>query len=159
MPSEAETTIAFLFKRSGKQELNLSEAYLNLSMDLKWFPPQEAKNFLNNAIKQKILIKKGDNIKPAFEYEKIVIPSGFQPSKQPKTAKKESLKEEKEDVVKKIINKVVEKTGLNEAEVVKKIKTVEKERNITYEVASLIVGKEYDIKLEDLFIEIEDQLF
>ena len=159
MPSEAETIIGFLFKRSGKKELDLSEAYLTLSMDLKWFPPQEAKNFLNNAMKQKILIKKGDSIKPAFDYEKIVIPAGFQPSRQPKAAKKESLKEEKLDVVKKIINRVVEKTGLNEVEVVKKIKTVEKERNVVYGVASLIVGKEYGIKLEDLFTEIEDRLF
>ena len=159
MPSEAEMIIAFLFKRSGKEKLKLSDFYLTLSMELKWFPPKEANVFLNNAMKERLLIKKGDNITPAFDYEKIVVPTGFQPSRENKTTKKERAKEVNLLVEEKIINRIVEKTDLDKIEVVKKIRATEKERNISYRVAALFVGKKYDINLEDLFTEIEDQLF
>ena len=54
MESDAEIIIAFIFKRSGKQKLKLSEFYLPLSMQLNWFSPQEAKDFVKIAIKQKV---------------------------------------------------------------------------------------------------------
>lgn len=159
MDSEAEIIIAFLFKRSGKEEMPTSELYLPLSMDLKWFSPKQAKAFVDHAIKQKLLAKKGDSIKPAFDLRKIIIPVGFQPSKQSLEEKKERVKKEKRDMMKTITNRVVEKTDLIEQDVVEKIKAVEKEKNITSEVAALLVGKEYDIPLEDFFEEIEDKIF
>ena len=55
MDSEWKIIIAFLFKRSGKEKLSLSEFYLSLSMDLKWFSPQQAKAFVNHAVEQKLL--------------------------------------------------------------------------------------------------------
>jgi hypothetical protein len=159
MHSEAEMIVAFLFKRSGKEKLKLSEFYLTLSMELKWFPPKEANVFLKNAIREKLLIKKGDNITPAFDYEKIVVPTGFQPSRETRTVKKEGTKEVDLGTEEKIINRIVEKTDLDETEVVKKIRATEKERNISYKVAALFVARKYDINLEDFFIEIEEQLF
>lgn len=161
MPSEAEMIITFLFKRSGKEKLKLSEFYLTLSMELKWFPPKESKAFLDNAIKEGFLIKKGDNITPAFDYKKIVVPTGFQPSREIRVVKKEKKEETKLglELEEEIINRIVEKTELDEIEVVKKIKTIEKERKICYAVAVLIVGKEYDIKLDDFLIDTEKKLF
>ena len=81
MSSDADIIIAFLFKRSGKEELSFSDLYLNLSMELNWFTPDDAKNFVNTSIKQKLLLKKGDLIKPNFDFNKIVVPVGFKPSK------------------------------------------------------------------------------
>ena len=81
MTSDAEIVIAFLYKRSGKEELSFSELYLNLSMELNWFTPDEAKDFVNLTIKQGLLIKKGEIIKPNFDFNKIVVPVGFTPSK------------------------------------------------------------------------------
>jgi len=159
MSSETEIIVAFLFKRSGKEKLKLSELYLPLSMDLKWFPPKQAKDFVKRAVEQKLLVKKGGSLKPTFDCEKIIIPVGFQPSKQSLEEKKERVKKEKRDMMKIIINRVVEKTDLIEQDVVEKIKAVEKEKNITSEAATLLVGKEYDIPLEDCFEEIEDKIF
>ena len=95
MPSEAERIIAFLFKRSGKEKLKTSEFYLTLSMELKWLSPKEANTFLKNAIKERLLVKKGDNITPAFDYEKIVVPTGFQPSREIQAVKKDESEESK----------------------------------------------------------------
>jgi hypothetical protein len=157
MTSEVETIIAFLFKRSGKEELTPSDLYLPLSMDLQWFTPNQAKTFVNMALQQKLLIKKEGKLKPSFDYEKIVVPVGFRPSKKP--IEEKEVKEEKLDAVKTIINRIVEKTGLDEKSVIEKIKDVEKEKNVRPEVAALLVGKEYDVDVDDCFDEIEEKLF
>ena len=156
MPSEAEMIIAFLFKRSGKEKLKPSEFYLTLSMELKWFTPKGSKAFLNNAINENLLIKKDDNILPAFDYGKIVVPIGFRPSMKIGEQKKEDVKLGLDE---KIVNRVVEKTNLEEMDVVKKIESIEKEREVSRIIAALLVGIEYDVILEDLFIEIEGELF
>ena len=80
MPSESEIIISFIFKRSGKAELDFSEIYLTLSMDLKWFTPDDAKKFVNNALKQKLLLKKYEGLRPGFEINKINVPFGFSPT-------------------------------------------------------------------------------
>jgi len=157
MTSEVETIIAFLFKRSGKEELTPSDLYLPLSMDLQWFTPNQAKTFVNMALQQKLLIKKEGKLKPSFDYEKIVVPVGFRPSKKP--IEEKEVKEEKLDAIKTIINRIAEKTGLNEKSVIEKIKDFEKERNLRLDVAALLVGKEYDIDADDCFDEIEEKLF
>lgn len=159
MTSETEIIIAFIFKRSGKTELDFSEFYLSLSMDLNWFPPKQAKEFINMALKHKLLIKKDDQVKPTFDYNKISIPVGFYPSKQVFEEKevKKSVKEE--DVLKEIIRRIVEKTDLNTQAVIKKLQEIEKEKNITSEVAALLVGKDYDVVLKDYFDEIEQRVF
>jgi hypothetical protein len=96
MDSEKEIIISFLFKRSGKEELKFSELYLSLSMELNWFTPDDAKSFISLALEENLLTKKGDSIKPNFDYEKTTIPIGFTPSKRvfeiEKVKKKEGKK-------------------------------------------------------------------
>ena len=75
--AEIRIIIAFLFKRSGKEELSLSELYLPLSMDMKWFSPKQAREIMNSALKQKLLTKKGELVKPNFDYKNVVVPVGF----------------------------------------------------------------------------------
>lgn len=159
MVSEAEIIIAFLFKRSGKEELGVSEFYLPLSMDLKWFSPKDAKAFLKRALEQNLLMKKGDLFKPNFDYRNIVVPVGFHPTKQILNEKVTIVKKENEDVGGKIIDRVAEKTGLNKQEVIKRIKDVEKEKNIHFEVAALIIGREYDVYVEDCYEDVEEKVF
>lgn len=160
MPSETEIIIAFLFKRSGKSKLSFSDLYLNLSMDLNWFTPEDAKDFVNLALKQKLLTKKGESIQPNFDYDKIVVPVGFTPSKRVLDVKKVKKHDKKEETaLKKIVKRVVEKTDLDERQAIEKINTTAKEKNITMEVAALLIGKEYDISLEEFFEEIEEKIF
>jgi hypothetical protein len=163
MISEAETIIAFLYKRSGKTEQSFSELYLSLSMDLNWFTPEEAKEFVNKSIKQKLLIKTGDLIKPIFEYNKIEVPVGFQPSKKIFKEKKEKKREgtplEEQDIVTEILHRIINKTKMDEKEFFEKIKRIEQEKNINIEIAALLVGKVYDISLDVFFEKIEERIF
>ena len=81
MESEAKKIISFVFKRSGKIRLDKSKFYLSLSLDLKWFSPEKAKNFMNNAIEQNLLVEENNLIEPNFNIYKISIPFGYKPSK------------------------------------------------------------------------------
>ena len=62
MNSEEETIIAFVFNRSGQKEIDYSKFYLTLSLNLNWFTPEDAKSFVNQAIKHELLIKKEKKI-------------------------------------------------------------------------------------------------
>jgi hypothetical protein len=160
MPSENEIIIAFLFKRSGKQKLSFSDLYLTLSMDLKWFSPEDAKAFINLSLKQKLLEKNGELINPNFDYDKIVVPVGFNPSKKVFDKKEiEKSYEGEEDILNKIVKLIVEKTELNEQTIIEKIEEIGKEKNIDLEVAALLIGKEYDIPFQDIFEKIEENIF
>jgi len=160
MASEEEIIITFLFKRSGKLKLSFLDLYLTLSMDLNWFTPDAAKEFINLASKKKLLAKKGDLIQPNFDYDKIVVPVGFYPTKKIFEEKEnETHEEEKEDIFYKIVKRIVEKTDFNEQDVIQKIEKIGKEKNITLEVAALFTGKEYNIPLEIFFEEIENKIF
>ncbi len=76
MASENEIIIAFLFKRSGKEKMSCSELYLNLSMELGWFSPEDAKKFLYKEIKNKLLTNEDEQISLTFDVNKIKIPFG-----------------------------------------------------------------------------------
>ena len=160
MPSESEIIIAFLFKRSGKAKLSFSDLYLTLSMDLNWFTPDDAKSFLNLMLKQNLLKKKGEIVQPTFNYDNITVPIGFAPSKQvfkEKVVAKPTV--EKDTLLDKIIKQLVEKTKLDHLQLTEKIKKRAEEKNITIEVAALLVGKEYAVSLEDFFEEVEETIF
>ena len=157
--NQTKIIISFLFKRSGKEELTTSELYLPLSMDLKWFSPKEAKGFINSALLQNFLIKKGARIKPNFDYKKIAVPVGFYPSKQTIEEEKDKVNEERQDVVKLIICQIVEKTEQDEQSVFEEIKEVANERNISLAVAALLVSKKYDIVVSAFFDQVEDKIF
>ena len=157
MNSDAEIIIAFLYKRSGKEELSFSDLYLNLSMELNWFTPDAAKAFVNMSIKQKLLLKKGDLIKPSFDINKIIVPVGFIPSKNIFEKKVVEVIED-EDFFKKIIRRILDKTKLDDKQVIGKIEEIANERYLTKEVAALLLGKEHNILFEEFYAQIEERI-
>lgn len=156
MDSEEEIVIAFLFKRSGKSKLKESEIYLPLSLELGWFPTKDARQFIEYAIKQKLLTKKEGLLTPSFDVEKIDIPVGFSPSKS--TFNVEESKVE-EDVFQKIVNRIIEKTNHTYEEIIKEIKQIQEEKKIIPEVAALLLAKEFNIYVEDSFDAVEKIIF
>jgi hypothetical protein len=157
MTSDAEIIIAFLYKRSGKEEVSFSNLYLNLSMELNWFTPDDAKAFINTAIKQELLIENGDLIKPNFDYVKIIVPVGFTPSKN--IFEKNEVEEIKAvDFFEKIVKQIVEKTKLDEKQVIEKIEDIANNRNLSKEVAALLLGKDNDILFEEFYEQIEQRI-
>ena len=159
MNSEIKIIVAFLFRRSGKKEMVQSELYLTLSMDLKWFSPQKAKEFINSTLQNNILVKKGAFLTPTFDVSKITIPTGFRPSKEVFYKQKEEKKEESPDIIQNIVKRIAEDTGKNIKDIFEKIKYVEKEKNVLLEVAALLIGRECDIALNSYFEDAERKIF
>lgn len=156
MPSEPEIIIAFLFNRSGKTMMANSEFYLALSMDLKWFAPSDAKTFVGYAVKNKLLKKDGELLQPTFDYTKIVVPIGFYPSKKVLDEKVEIRETQEESILDKIVKKLVKEADLTDDQIFEKIKTTSEEKNITLEVAALLVGRKLDVKLDEFYEEIDN---
>ena len=160
MESEREIIISFLFKRSGKEALKFSDLYLAISMDLNWFTPDDAKNFINLALKENLLEKKDSLIKPNFDYKKTVIPIGYSPSKQIFEIKEErKIDENVDNILDKIMNLIVENTKIDKIKLNELINNLVKEKNITDEVAALIIAKEHNINFDDFYEKIEEQIF
>lgn len=160
MASEEKIIIAFLFKRSGKGALTISEFCLSLSMDLNWFPPTQAKDFVKQALQRRILMKEGNKIRPNFDWKNIAVPVGFRPSPQIfEEEEKEEGQKETPDMTNMLVQRIVEKTAKDQQSVVEQIKAIEREKNICFEIAALVVGKEYNVSLDDYFEEIEGKLF
>jgi len=158
MASENEIIIAFLFKRSGKEKMSFSELYLNLSMDLNWFSPEDAKKFLNDAINKKLLKKEDDQISLSFDINKITIPLGFSPSKRKFSEKKNQEVAQDVNILNQIVKRICEKTNLKEKQIIDRINKISEEKTIKEEIAALLVGKEYEIEINDFFKEIEDKI-
>jgi len=160
MESEKEIIISFLFKRSGKTSLKFSDLYLALSMDLNWFTPDDAKAFINLALKKNLLNKEDDLLKPNFDYEKTVVPVGFSPSKKVFESKEADIKDEMEEsVLEKVIKILIEKSKVDRADITNSINRISKEKGITEEVAALLIGKQYNINFDDFYKIIEEKIF
>ena len=155
MDSEAEIIIAFLFNRSGKNELKESEIYLPLSIELGWFSTKESHEFVNHALKQKLLIKKEGILTPSFDIEKIKVPIGFYPLKKTFV---NGGKIEENKVMDIIVHLIVEKKNQDRKEIIEEIKQTALKKNILPEVAALLVAKEYNIDIEDSFEPVENKL-
>ena len=162
MVSEAELIISFIFKRSGKTKLSPAELYLPLSMDLKWFTPTQAKNFVNNAIKQKLLIKKGGLLKPSFDYSKIYVPLNYFPQKQIRFERSEKIDLDKQvemPILEKILKKLSEEVDISKKDILAKVKDMAEKKNISDEVAALILSKKYNVEYNNFLDDVEKEIF
>lgn len=74
--------VAFLFNRSGKDEMTPQELRLAMSMDLRWFTPKEAEEVVD-LFQNKRLVTKGPSggLRPTFSHGKLSLPRDFSPSR------------------------------------------------------------------------------
>ena len=157
MESEAKKIISFIFKRGGKIQLEKSEFYLTLSVDLKWFSPEKAKNFMNYAIKQNLLREIKNLLEPNFDIKNISIPLGYNPNLESYNFNDKKNEEKIIDITD-IILKKFKYSSSEKKEISNNILNISNEKNIYSNVASLIVFRELDIKLSDYIKFAENQI-
>ena len=163
MNKEHKIIISFVFNRSGKREMSFSEFYLTLSMDLNWFTPDNAKTFTKNAVDNSLLKEEKKFIKPNFNIEEIKIPIGFSPSEnvfQKKDIKEEKIEKQQEvSILNMLVEKIVEKSNLDRKTILRQIKEIEKEKNLSIEIAALLIGKEYKLNFDEIFKKNREMFF
>jgi len=139
--------------------MTISELYLGLSMDLKWYSPQIAKEFVNSALQSNLLVKKGGVLTPAFNVNEIVLPMGFRPSKEIIYKQKEDVKKGNKEITERIVKRIAKDIEKDPKDLFEKIKEIEKEKNVFLDVAALLIGRKYNIILDDFFEGVEHQIF
>ena len=157
MEKELKKIISFIFKRSGKYKLYRSDFYLSLSIDLKWFSPEKAKDFIDYAIKQNLLIVNNDILEPNFDINKISIPYGYNPEKilfenHNKTNRKKNI-----DLNEMIFRKNNYNLNLKKR-IIKDIDHISFEKNIYSAVATILVLMDLNIEFNAYIKFAEDQI-
>ncbi len=144
--SDLTYTISMPFLRKGKDALKDSEFVLALSIDLKWFNPEQAKNVLKDAENSGLLKREGELVSPAFDISKIEIPPGFKP---------EPGIFEKKSIFDRIIDRIILKTGIEKRKVIALINKKHEElaKQVLIEVSAILVALEHGIMVDDLIDE------
>ncbi len=144
--SDLTYTVSMPFKRKGKGTLKETEFVLALSLDLKWFPPEQAKIILINAEKSGLLKREGEMVQPIFDIAGIEIPSGFKPG---------SPGIEEEALFDRIMDRIITDTGIEKRKVIAMINKKQEElaKQVAIEVSAIQVAVEMGIKMDDLIDE------
>jgi hypothetical protein len=134
------------FKRKGTEVLKDMEFVMALSMDLKWFTPEQAKSVLAEAQISGLLKRDGDLLRPSFDISKIEIPSGFKP---------QTVAIEKKTVFERVIERIIINTGIEKRKVVSMINKKQEElsKQVVIEVSAILVAIENAVLVDDLIAE------
>lgn len=73
-----EQVVAHVFRKKGKVT-SISEFVFALSLDLKWFSPDQAESVLTNAEQRKLVRITGEVVEPLFDIHSVEIPIDFRP--------------------------------------------------------------------------------
>jgi len=143
-----EKLIAFLFQTSGKEKLTEKEIYMILSFKLGWLTPAQGRLAIQKAIEKNLIKKDGDNVIPNFDYKSVNIPFEFRYD--------EKMLEMEENLLEKLINRIVMEGNIGEKRIRKEIDEEAKKLCVYPEVAALLIGKKYGVRIDDLINEIKE---
>lgn len=146
---ELKATIAQAFKVRGKARLTRAELAFALSLDLKWFSPDESREVVDEGLQAGLLTEEEGKITPSFDYRTTEVRPGFRPG--PEIFKKPML--ERIEIL--LVNSGVEAEAIGSL--------VEKKQKelcglVTQEVAGLIIARERGLDISDYIDEALKQL-
>lgn len=144
--SDLTYIVSMPFKRKGKDALKDTEFILALSLDLKWFNPEQAKIILSEAQKSGLLKRDGELVCPSFDISRIEIPSGFKP---------EPISPERKPIFERIIERIIAGTKIEKRKVIAMINKKQEElsKQVEIEVSAILVAVENGIMVDDLIDE------
>ena len=144
--SDLTYTVSMPFKRRGKDTLKDMEFILALSLDLKWFNPEQAKTILTDAQSSGLLKREGELLRPSFDISKIEIPPGWKP---------EPLIVENKTIFDRIIDRIIQGTGIEKRKVIAMINKKQDEfaKQVSIEVSAILVAVGNGIVVDDLIDE------
>ncbi|MEA1894522.1 MAG: DUF2240 family protein [Euryarchaeota archaeon] len=73
-----EQVVAHIFRKKGKVT-SIGEFVFALSLDLKWFSPDQAESVLANAEQRELVRITGEVVEPLFDVHSVEIPIDFRP--------------------------------------------------------------------------------
>lgn len=166
-----ERVVAHVFRKKGKVT-SISEFVFALSLDLKWFSPDQAESVLTNAERRGLVQITGEVVEPLFDIHSVEIPLDFRPDRSimdpdpgersiDATARKgEALLEEAAEG-RTVIDRVVEQlSGVkSKQEIIRLINdTQERLGVIETDAVALLVARTCGIDISGMIDEVYDRL-
>ena len=167
-----EQVVAHVFRKKGKVT-SISEFVFALSLDLKWFSPDQAESVLANAEQRELVRITGEVVEPLFDIHSVEIPIDFRPDQSimdreersidANAGKGEALLEETEEASEErtVIDQVVEQlSGVkSKQEVIRLINDAQERLGIVEtDAVALLVARTCGIDVSGMIDEVYDRL-
>lgn len=167
-----EQVVAHVFRKKGKVT-SISEFVFALSLDLKWFSPDQAESVLANAEQRELVRITGEVVEPLFDIHSVEIPIDFIPdpsiidrqerSIDATASEGRALSEETEEASEErtVIDRVVEQlSGVkSKQEVIRLINDAQERLGIVEtDAVALLVAKACGIDVSGMIDEVYDRL-
>lgn len=78
--SKLQQAVAHVYRRAGRERMEAAELRHVVSLDLRWFPPEDARRFVDRCLQQGLLREAEGGLEPTFDPADVQIPSTFQPT-------------------------------------------------------------------------------
>ncbi len=138
--------IAFLYNRSGKEEMTAQELRLAMSMDLRWFSPKEAEEIVDTFQNKRLLVRKGGGaLRPAFNYRKLTLERDFRPSKEELLGGGDD-----EPLFVRMVGHITDRADEEKRNVIAMVNRRAGELGIEVEAAAMLVGDELGVDMSPL---------
>ena len=149
-----ERVVAHVFRKKGKVT-SISEFVFALSLDLKWFSPDQAELVLTNAERRGLVRITDEVVEPLFDIHSVEIPIDFRPD--------QSILEETEEASgeRTVIDRVVEQlSGVkSKQEVIRLINDAQERLGIVEtDAVALLVARTCGIDVSGMIDEVYDRL-
>ncbi len=140
------------FKIKGKKEMTISEFIFALSLDLKWFSPDQSRVVLEKAVKRGFIKQRDDTLEPGIDIDTVSIPPDFTPDF------RKIMEITPFDI---IVDRIVAKTGKDRKDIIAEIndKYEEYDRMLDASVIALVFAREMGIDVSDMVDEVCDYVF
>ena len=167
-----EQVVAHVFRKKGKVT-SISEFVFALSLDLKWFSPDQAESVLANVELRELVRITGEVVEPLFDIHSVEIPIDFRPDQSimdreersidATAGKGEALLEETEEASDEgtVIDQVVEQlSGVkSKQEVIRLINDAQERLGIVEtDAVALLVARTCGIDVSGMIDEVYDRL-
>jgi len=152
----AKRVITFVMKSNGKQEILESEFYLTLSMKFQWCSPYLAKQFIQRAVQDLLLIKKKNLLSSSFSLKNVSIPVGFKPTNEffqnfkPTQASLDNI------IKPDLFSYITSNTSISENEIQKNMKSIMTGKQVSKNVAFLLFAKKHDVSIDKYIASVEE---
>ncbi|MCD6571796.1 MAG: DUF2240 family protein [Thermoplasmata archaeon] len=159
MLSDKKIALAFVFQRKGEKRVKILDVVLYLSVSLGWFDLNNARLFVDNAIKEGLLQKIDDIfVEPTFDYESIKIPVGFKPGIDTTVTTVEKDETKGEKLLEKICNELSAQTGEEKQKILEESMMLSSSLGVYPEIAVLILGKKRGVDVSRFINDVEREI-
>jgi hypothetical protein len=135
-----------LFKRKSKEAISKKEIELLLSLELRWFDPNDARKLVELSVDMGLLEEVDDEMILAFEIDSVKIPFGFKPPKDLLT----KLEQENESLFMKMVNHICLNTSMETNQVIAEINAKQEKMHdyLLPEAIAVIYASELGLDVE-----------